>query len=161
MADNLREKASAKYSDAKAKASDAYAKGRDKASEAAKAAKAKAEKAAENTKASAKTAAKKTAERVDSNPLGAIVGGLAIGAIVAAMLPRTKRENELVGGVGKKVRSTARTAASNAQATAKEQLDAMGVNADAAKDQLRNLASKIGEAVTSAGSAAADSIRKH
>ena len=167
MADTLKEKAAS----ARAVIEDNVAKGREKASDAAKAAKAKAssaanrakqqaEKAATSTKAGAKKAAAKTTEGVDKNPLAAIAGGLAIGAIVAALIPRTARENSLVGNVGSKVRSTAAKAAKNATATAKEQLDSLGVNADAAKDQLRDLVSKISEAASSAGSAAADTIRK-
>jgi ElaB/YqjD/DUF883 family membrane-anchored ribosome-binding protein len=167
MADTLKGKAAA----ARTAVEDNVAKGREKATEAARAAKAKAsdaanrakqqaEKAAASTKAGAKKAAVKTTESVDKNPLAAIAGGLAIGAIVAALLPRTARENKLVGDVGSKVRSTASKAAKNATATAKEQLDTLGVNADAAKDQLRDLVSKISEAASSAGSAAADTIRK-
>ena len=161
MADTLKDKASKSYNDAKARAADAVAKGRGKAEEAAKAARAKAESATRSTKASAKKAAKRTSESLDRNPLGAIAGGLAIGAILAALLPRTVREDAMVGDVGKKVRATASKAAKTATATAKEQLDAMGLNADAAKGQLRDLVSKIGEAASTAGSAAADSVRKH
>src|SRR5687768_9366690 len=47
------------------------------------------------------TAGRRTGEGIDSNPVAAVVGGLAIGAIVAALLPRTSREEELLGGVGR------------------------------------------------------------
>jgi ElaB/YqjD/DUF883 family membrane-anchored ribosome-binding protein len=131
-----------------------------KAAVTANRAKQQAENAAASTRANARKAAAKTTEGVEKNPLAAIAGGLAIGAIVAALLPRTARENKLVGSVGNKVRSTASSAAQSARETAKEQLDTLGVNADAAKGQLRDLVSKISEAATSAGSAAADAIRK-
>ena len=171
MADSLRTKATERYTDAKAKAADAVAKGKTKAEDAARLAREKAEQAAASTKAGAqraasatkagaKKAADKTSQSVETNPLAAIVGGLAVGAIVAALLPRTARENKLAGNVGRTVRDTASKAAKNATATAKDQLDALGVNADAAKGQLRDLISKIGEAATSAGSAAADTVRK-
>jgi ElaB/YqjD/DUF883 family membrane-anchored ribosome-binding protein len=167
MADSLKDKAAA----ARAVVEENVAKGRVKATEAARASKAKAaatanrakqqaENAAASTRANARKAAAKTTEGVEKNPLAAIAGGLAIGAIVAALLPRTARENKLVGSVGNKVRSTASSAAQSARETAKEQLDTLGVNADAAKGQLRDLVSKISEAATSAGSAAADAIRK-
>ncbi len=170
MAETLKDKASATYADAKAKASDAAHKAKVKAEEAAAATKANARKAADATKAKARQAASSTkagaqkaadatSKTVDSNPLGAIVGGLAIGAIVAALLPRTMREDKLVGKVGKTVRTTASKAAKNATSTAKGQLDAMGINADAAKGQLRDLIGKLGEAAASAGSAAADTMK--
>ncbi len=160
MANNLRDKAAATYSDAKAKATDAVNMGRTKAEDAARLAKDRAEKASVATRATAKRAAEKTTQTVDHNPIGAIVGGLALGAIVAALLPRTRREDALVGDVGKRVRSTASKAAKTATATAKEQLDALGVNGDAARDQIRDLVSKVGEAARSAGSAAAETVRK-
>jgi hypothetical protein len=149
MADNLR-----------GKVENTYAKGRDHAASAAAISKEKAAKAAKATKVGAQKAAKKTVEGVEKNPLIALVGGLAIGAIAAALLPRTQREDALVGTVGKKVRSTASGAAKAARDTAKEQLDSLGVNAGAAKDQLRDIATKIGQAATSAGSAAANAVKK-
>ncbi len=170
MADTLKDKATSAYADAKAKATsaahaakvkaeDAAALTKASATKAAAATRATAQKAAATTKENAQKAVVKTSETIDKSPLGALVGGLAIGAIVAALLPRTKREDQLVGKVGSTVRTTASKAAKNATATAKEQLDALGVNADAAKAQLRDLASKIGEAAASAGSAAADVVK--
>jgi hypothetical protein len=41
-----------------------------------------------------------------------------------------------------------------------ETLDTLGVNADAAKDQIRDLAAKLGEAATTAGKSAAASVKK-
>ncbi len=149
MADTLQDKASAKMSEAK-----------QKAAEATRTAKAKAESAAATARIKAKKAADSSKKGLDHNPLGVVMGGLAVGAIVAALLPRTKREDDLAGNVGRTVRSTATKAAKNARETAKEQLDALGVNADAAKDQFRDLMGKLGEAASNAGSAAADAIRK-
>lgn len=149
MANNLKDKASARYSEV-----------REKAGAAAKTAKMKAEKTAASTKAGAKKAAKKTVDSVEANPLAALIGGLAVGAIAAALLPRTRREDELVGKVGKKIRATASTAAKNARQTAKDQLDTLGVNANAARGQIRDLANKIGQAAAEATSAATDTIKK-
>jgi ElaB/YqjD/DUF883 family membrane-anchored ribosome-binding protein len=160
MPDTLKDKASATYDAARAKVEDSVSKSRKVANDAVHTGKVKAEKAAAQTKATAQKAAKQTVEGVGKNPMAALAGGLVVGAIVAALLPRTTRENKLVGGVGNKVRSTAASAAKTARDTAKEQLDTLGVNADAAKGQLRDLVSKISEAASSAGSAAADTIRK-
>jgi ElaB/YqjD/DUF883 family membrane-anchored ribosome-binding protein len=149
MADNL-----------KGKASDAYEQSRKKAEAALAASKAKAVDAAAATKASAAKAARKTADGVDQNPLIAVVGGLALGAIAAALLPRTRREDRLMGGVGTKARETASKAAKAARSAGKDQLDTLGVSTDAAREQFRDLASKIGQAASSASSAAADIVRK-
>ncbi len=144
----------------KSKAADAYAKGRSKATEAMESGKAKAESAARATRSGAQSAARKTVESVDRNPVAAVLGGLALGAIAAALLPKTQREDKLVGNVGKKVRKTAADARAVATKTAKEKLDNLGVNGEAAKSQLRDLIGKIGEAAQSAGSAAVDTVRK-
>jgi ElaB/YqjD/DUF883 family membrane-anchored ribosome-binding protein len=160
MANSLRDKANARYSQARDKANDAYATGREKAEAALATSKAKAADAAKATRAGAKTAAAKTVDSVERNPLAALVGGLALGAIAAALLPRTAREDKLVGKVGSKVRNTAKAAASNARAAAKDQLSDLGVSPGAAKDQLRDLVSKVGQAASTAGSAAAKTLRK-
>src|SRR5918998_1177742 len=56
------------------------------------------------------TAGRRTSEGIDSNPVAAVVGGLAIGAIVAALLPRTSREDEYLGTVGRKINHGGREA---------------------------------------------------
>ncbi len=145
---------------AREKASTVAATAKDKASEASAKAREKSARAVAATKQTAKTAADKTAQSVDQNPLVAVLGGLAIGAIAAALLPRTAREDKAVGAVGSKVRQTAKNAAKMARETGKDQLDALGVNADAAKDQLRDLVGKISQAVTSAAEAASESVKK-
>jgi ElaB/YqjD/DUF883 family membrane-anchored ribosome-binding protein len=159
MAD-AREKAGEKLKSAREKASTVAATAKDKASEASAVAREKSAKAVAATKQTARTAADKTAKGVEQNPLAAVLGGLAIGAIAAALLPRTAREDKAVGAVGNKVRETAKNAAKMAKDTGKEQLDALGVNADAAKDQLRDLVGKISQAVTSAAEAAGESVKK-
>jgi ElaB/YqjD/DUF883 family membrane-anchored ribosome-binding protein len=142
------------------KASETYNAAKAKAAKAAETAKAKANKAASSAKTTASKAKVKSTQTLESNPLAVLAGGLAIGAIVAALIPRTQREDKLVGKVGKTVRATASKAAKTATSTAKEQLNELGLNADAAKGQLRDIVSKISEAASSAGSAAADTVRK-
>ena len=116
MTDDLRSKASERYNQARGKAEEALATGRAKAGEArAKASEAltasreKARETAAATRERARAAAQKTGESLESNPLAAVAGGIAIGAIIAAMLPRTARENKLLGPVSRSVRATAKT----------------------------------------------------
>ena len=148
MADNLRGKANARIKDAQDRLSDAIDHSREKA-----------ESALKRSKTSATSAVYKTAEGLDRSPLIAVIGGLAIGAIAAAILPHTDREDDVLGTVGGKMRKTASAAAKAAKNAGKEQLDVMGVSADAAKSQFRDLASKLGKAATTASSAAADSLK--
>ena len=69
MTDNLREKANARYAEAREKVGDAFEKGRTTADTAVATSKAKAAKAAAVTKANAQKAAKTTVESVEKNPI--------------------------------------------------------------------------------------------
>lgn len=84
------------------------------------------------------TARDRTSQGIDSNPVAALVGGLAIGAILAAVLPRTKREAEVLGDWGKRLTDGARDAARQAKKAGVDKLDEFGVGA--AKDKLKELA---------------------
>lgn len=120
----------------------------------------KADKAMRAAKDKASDAAKSTADKVEGNPLIALAGGLTVGAIIAALLPKTDRENEVLGGVGTKVRNTATKAATAARDAGKDQLDTLGLTPNAAKDQFRDIIKKIGQTLSSASSAASDTLRK-
>jgi ElaB/YqjD/DUF883 family membrane-anchored ribosome-binding protein len=87
-----------------------------------------------------------TAERIDATPMAAVIGGLALGAIAGALIPRTERERDLLGPAGRKLSETARGAVQAAKQAGQGQLDGF---TDRAVDALRS----------SAG-AAADSVRK-
>ncbi len=137
----------------------AYSKGKSKAESAVETSKARATKAAKATQASARKAKAATSDGISRNPLAAVAGGLVLGAIAAALLPHTRREDRLVGKVGKNVRSKAGDAAKVARKTAMEKLDTLGINADSARGQIRDLASKLGEVASTAGKSAADTVR--
>lgn len=79
-------------------------------------------------------------ETIDSNPVVALAGGLALGAILGAVLPTTRREQELLGDVGSRVNTAAREVASSAAEASRTQVD-----------ELKNSAlQKVGEAVVQA-----------
>lgn len=153
MTDTLRSKASERYAQAREKAGQTLSNSRARASEIIETGRTRARERAANVK-------EQTSRQLETNPLAAIAGGLAIGALLAALLPRTARENKIVGPVSRNVKSTARTAAKVAGNVAKAELIALGVNSDAARQQVRNLAGKIGKAASSAGNAAAKTVRK-
>jgi ElaB/YqjD/DUF883 family membrane-anchored ribosome-binding protein len=142
------------------RASDAAAKTRAKASETAQQAKAKAAKAAETVKAKGKQAGAKASTGIESNPLAAIAGGLAIGAILAGILPRTATEDRAVGKVGTRVRSTTRNVIKSAKENARAQLDEMGLNPDSAREKLGGIAGKVAEAAAAVGKSTAETVLK-
>lgn len=71
----------------------------------------------------AASAGRRTADGIDGNPMAALVGGLALGAIAGALFPVTRQERQLFGNVGRRVNDTARQAATAARDAGKKQLD--------------------------------------
>ncbi len=71
----------------------------------------------------ASSATRQTAQRVETNPLVAVAGGLAVGAILGAILPRTEREMQALGSVGHKVTDAAREVATTAVETGRQQVN--------------------------------------
>ncbi|HEX8126304.1 MAG TPA: hypothetical protein VF548_12040 [Allosphingosinicella sp.] len=106
------------------------------------------------------TAGRKTSQSIDSNPVAAVVGGLAIGAIVAALLPRTEREEELLGPVGRKITDSARQAANAAKEAGRGQLDELGLSREGLRSKLDDFTDKAVGAVKSSAGAAADAARR-
>lgn len=156
MTTPLKDKAAQRYHEAREKAEAALGKSRETADEALRIARRSADTAA----ASARKAAATTGAQIDNNPMLALAGGLALGAIIAALLPHSRREAKVIATPAKKLRETAKQAAQNAAEIGRQQLDNLGVNAAAARDQVRDLAGKLGEAASSASSAALDTFRK-
>lgn len=100
-------------------------------------------------------AAHSTVETLEANPLGVIVGGLVLGAIIAALLPRSQREKDLLASVGKKVNAAAVAALAAAKDAGRSELDQLGLTPNAARDQAKSLFQGVLKAASTAGSAAA------
>lgn len=100
-----------------------------------------------------------TAESIEGNPIGMLVGGLALGALVGALVPRSQREKELLAPVGKRVSATAIAALSAAREAGKAELDDLGLSRNAARDQVKSLVDGLLKAASTAGSAASQAGR--
>jgi hypothetical protein len=108
------------------RAADAYQAARDRTYSAYETAR---ERAADVTR--------QTADQIAVYPVAAVVGGLAIGALLGFLLPSTRRETDLLGTTGKKITDAARDAAQRGLEAGKEQID-----------ELRSKAAKtVGDAV--------------
>jgi hypothetical protein len=70
-------------------------------------------------------------------PVGAVIGGFAIGALLAAVLPRTESEDKLLGKTGKRIAGAAKDAAQRGLDAGKEQIEEIRTRT----------ARKVGEAV--------------
>lgn len=109
----------------------------------------------DRARASAGDTTRRAAEGIDANPLGILVGGLAVGAIAGALLPRSDKEKELLAPVGKRLGDSARAAAQAAKDAGRAELEEYGLTADAGREQVKSLLGNVGKALTTAGSAAA------
>lgn len=128
---------------------DVYATSRDKAAEAYAAAREKAQ-----------AAGKTATEGLDANPIVALLGGLAIGAALGALLPRTERETQVLGVVGDKLQGAAREAADAAKDAGRDKLAELGLSRDQARDTVKALLDNVIAAAGTAGAAALESARK-
>lgn len=107
----------------------------------------------------ARTAGRKAAEGVESFPVAALLGGLAVGAAIGALLPRTRQEEELLGSIGGAINDRAKDAVSAARDAGQAKLGELGISTDAAGKQVGKLIDSLAKAAESAGNAAVDAVR--
>ena len=92
-------------------------------------------------------------------PLLALAGGIAAGALIAALLPRTRTETQLVRPTARRVKDSARAAFEAARDTGSQRLDKMGLNRTKGASTIRNLVDGLTDAAKASASAAADAVR--
>ena len=105
-----------------------------------------------------------TRERVSDTlseaPLIALAGGLAAGALIAALLPRTQAETRAVRPTAKRIKQSAKAAYEAAKDTGTQRLDELGLNRNNAEKTIRSLLSDVTQAAKDSGQAALDAARK-
>jgi hypothetical protein len=114
---------------------------------------------ADTARAGLNAAKAKVGDGVETFPVAALIGGLALGAVVGALLPRTRKETEYLGPIGGQINERARTAALAARDAGQAKLDALGLSTDAAGKQVGKLIEAVAEVAETAGTAAVDAIR--
>ena len=138
---------------------DTAAAARTRAAEAYSTARERTSAAYGSAREGASRVSERTAQGIESNPEAALIGGLALGAIIAALLPKTDRETEVLGQYGRRINEKARDAARAAKEAGRSQLEEAGLSRDAAKQKLNDLASQAKEAVRTSASAAAKKVK--
>jgi hypothetical protein len=93
-------------------------------------------------------------------PLLALAGGLAAGALIAALLPRTEAETRLVRPTARRVKNSARAAYRAARDTGSERLDELGISRQKGEETIRNLLDGLTDAAKASANAAVDAVRK-
>ena len=123
----------------------ALASVRQSAADAYQAARERTASAYSSARQTAASAGRRTADGIDGNPMAAVVGGLALGAIVGALVPLSRGERKLFGSTGKRLNDTAR--------------EAMVAARDAGKQQLDGFTDQALDAVKASANAAADTVK--
>lgn len=133
---------------------------RDRAGEAYDGARERAIEAYEASRERASAAKARAKKGVGDSPFAALGGGLAIGALLAALLPRTKTESKLLGGVGGRITGGARDAIDAAKEAGREKLAELNITKDAGTSAVQSLIDGIGQAAKTSSQAALDAVRK-
>jgi hypothetical protein len=92
-------------------------------------------------------------------PLIALAGGIAAGALIAALLPRTEAETKLVRPTARRVKTSARAALDAARDTGKQRLDELGLSREKGEETIRNLLDGLADAGKASANAAVDAVR--
>jgi hypothetical protein len=105
------------------------------------------------------SARERASDTLGEAPLLALAGGIAAGALIAALLPRTETETRLVGPTARRAKDSARAALAAARETGTQRLGEMGLSRDRAEDTIRSLLSDVAQAAKDSGQAALDAAR--
>jgi hypothetical protein len=92
-------------------------------------------------------------------PLIALAGGIAAGALIAALLPRTSSETKLVRPTARRVRETAKAAFNAARDTGSSRLDELGLNREKGEETIRSLFQGLTDAAKASGQAAYEAAK--
>lgn len=100
------------------------------------------------------------ADTLGEAPLIALAGGLAAGALIAALLPRTQTETRAVRPYARRAKDSARAAYAAAKDTGSDKLQELGITRDKSEDSIRSLFQGVGKAARASADAALDAARE-
>ena len=105
-------------------------------------------------------AGRRAEESLSESPLIVLAAGLAAGAAIAALLPRTRAESRLLRPVTDRARETARTAYSAARDAGRGRLDELGLTRDRGSDAVRSIIDGAKDAAKASAEAAFGTVRR-
>ncbi len=100
----------------------------------------------DSARASASAAGKKAGASLSDAPMIALAGGLAAGALIAALLPRTDREKQLLGPVGEKLTDGARAAVDAAKSAGREGISGLGLTGERGSEVVKSIIQEASDA---------------
>lgn len=104
-------------------------------------------------------AGKRATDGIDEAPLVALAAGLAAGALLAALLPRTQSETRLLRPTADKLTGTARAAAEAAREAGASRLAELGLTREKGAETLRSIFEGAGDAAKISANAALSAAR--
>ena len=105
-------------------------------------------------------AGRRAGETIEEAPLIVLAAGLAAGAAIAALLPRTRAEDKLVKPGADRARETARTAVQAAKDAGQDRLDELGLTRQKGTDVIRSIIEGAGDAAKASAQAALGTVRR-
>ena len=108
---------------------------------------------------SASAAGRKASEQFAEAPLAVLAGGVAAGAILAALLPTSRREAALLAPVTDNLRDRASAAVEAAKEAGQARLGELGLTRDAGGEAIRSIVDGATDALKASAKAAATSVR--
>lgn len=105
-------------------------------------------------------AGRRAGETLEEAPLIVLAAGLAAGAAIAALLPRSRAEDKLLKPVTDRAKETARTAVQAAKDAGQDRLDELGLTRQKGSDTIRSIIEGAGEAARASAQAAIGTVRR-
>ncbi len=105
------------------------------------------------------SAGRRAKDSLGEAPFIALAGGIAAGALIAALLPRTQSEARLVRPTARRVKDTARAAYKAARETGEKQLGELGLTREKGEETIRSLFKGVTDAAKASAEAALDTAR--
>jgi hypothetical protein len=115
----------------------------------------------DNARGSVAGAGQRASDAVELAPLIALAGGLAAGALIAALLPRTEAETRVVRPTARRVRRSATAAVRAAKDTGTERLGELGLTRQKGEETIRSLLEGVTDAARASGQAALDAAKSN
>lgn len=104
-------------------------------------------------------ASRRAVDGLGEAPLIALAGGIAAGALIAALLPRTASETRLVRPTARRVKDSARAAFNAARETGTQQLNELGLTREKGEETIRSLFQGMTDAAKASAQSALDAAR--
>lgn len=105
------------------------------------------------------SAGRRASDSLSQAPFLALAGGLAAGALIASLLPRTQAETRAVRPTARRVRETARDAVRAARETGSKRLDELGLTREKGEETIRSLLEGVTDAAKASAQSALDAAK--